>query len=165
MLWWLLLRRGVVGGEMIQAAGMYGSAAAGHCTCSSEKQADGCKFRKLSVHLSVCVVYICMHFSVCMVNQSFSDIKFFPTFLLFFSQNQASWTSVRCFGLNRKVSPTFSKHKRTVWASPQAPYLCSDNLKTLGTHNLCKISCSTWGLETPWAFFSFFKKNPNPSGV
>lgn len=63
---------------MIQAAGMYGSAAAGHCTCSSEKQADGCKFRKLSVHLSVRVVYICMHFSVCMVNQSFSDIKFLP---------------------------------------------------------------------------------------
>lgn len=104
----------------------------------------------------VCVVYICMHFSVCMVNQSFSDIKFFPTFLLFFSQNQASWTTVRCFGLNRKVSPTFSKHKRTVWASPQAPYLCSDNLKTLGTQNLWKISCSTWSLETPWAFFSFF---------
>lgn len=67
---------------MIQAAGMYGSAAAGHCTCSSEKQADGCKFRKLSVHLSVCVVYICMHFSVCMVNQ-FLRYQILPYFLTF----------------------------------------------------------------------------------
>jgi len=59
MLWWLLLWTG----EMIQAAGMHGRAAAGHCTCSAKKQADWCMFGK---SFNTCVfLRRPMHFRAC----------------------------------------------------------------------------------------------------
>lgn len=55
MLWWLLLWEG----EMIQAPGMHGRAAAGHCTCNSEKTSWGVHVQSMYV----CVLH--KHFSVC----------------------------------------------------------------------------------------------------
>lgn len=58
-------------GEMIQVTGTHGRAAAGHCTCSSEKQPDACMFENLLLHVYVCVQHMCMHSCMCTVRLFF----------------------------------------------------------------------------------------------
>lgn len=104
---------------MIQAPGMHGRAAAGHCTCSSEKQADGSMFGN-SVHVCARVYCACI-FSVCT-----------SIFLALFLHPSSPFPALFAFLLFSPVSfPHFSSHTGSV-RQIKISVRCSEELWTPG---------------------------------